>query len=140
MLAADQHPLLRLGPRRRGLGQPQLPTYPKPISCFRAAQLIRAWAQQHWQETDAPEIWSSATVIARGWDSSARCQVAWESGPYEWTMTLTNAVYTQQLRLPGVFCEPYSGWLLSLYPDDDYIARYAAAREHVSAYVRRHTR
>jgi hypothetical protein len=112
-------PLGRVLSAKRPAPPEPLPTL---ITPYRAAQIVRAWLVERYfieKRDEQPCVWGRAKVAERGWDESADAQVAYEGG-YEWTQRVADAVFTGELKLPGVLVEPYSGWLLSFfaYPDD----------------------
>lgn len=47
------------------------------------------------------------------WGSEPTPTIVWEGGEYEWALA-----WAWEVKVPGVFAEPYAGWALSLYPDN----------------------
>jgi hypothetical protein len=66
-------------------------------------------------DSDEVAVWDAAKVKEMGWGSGrAPAGIAWEGGPYDWAVTVSlDPVWMRDY--PGVFMEPYSGWLLYFY-------------------------
>lgn len=49
------------------------------------------------------------------WSGTPTPTILLEGGPHDWAIIASGEVCAQMDAI-GVFCEPYSGWALSLYP------------------------
>lgn len=66
-------------------------------------------------ETDLFEAWTKEQVDERGWNPEADAAVGAE-GFEEWTINASEQ-FGFGKEPKGVFIEPYSSWLLSIYND-----------------------
>lgn len=88
----------------------------KAITPLEAAERVGAWLREKYDlRMEDVGVWDRADVDRYGW-AMADAQVASES-VHEWTFEACNAQYDGELQLPGVFMEPYSGWLMCFYEE-----------------------
>ena len=67
--------------------------------------------EKNWYEENI-SVWDADDVTQTGWGGPASAAVALEGGPYDWAVTVS--LYNPN-DYPGVFMEPWSGWLLKFY-------------------------
>lgn len=49
-----------------------------------------------------------------GKDPRGQVAIIWEAGPYEWAVEESS-----KIKVPGTFLEPYSSFMLTIYPEDN---------------------
>jgi hypothetical protein len=88
------------------------------VNAHQAAKRVKKYLEQTYGADANCLVWTKAQVKEYGWGSgSADAQVCWEGGPYEWSVGISEAIYTGALDVPGVHCEAQNGFILNLYKE-----------------------
>jgi hypothetical protein len=62
-------------------------------------------------------LWDIPTAERLGWyGGGSKGQVAWEGGPYEWAIELSEDVAAGRLDLGPYYLECSTSWCVALYP------------------------
>lgn len=82
------------------------------MTTYQAARKIQKWLVA--QYGDGSVVWDTAHARERS-PADAPC-VAWEGGPFDWPILVSEAIRAGKIKMPStILAEPVNGWLLAFY-------------------------